>query len=104
MITKHKIKPGYTGIYIPENKLEKARVINSGIFWETPFISGSFCRLASIEQQLRIDDQEILTKDNISLRISALVRFQIVDPISYLKAYGIKDEQYDKFKQEGLLR
>jgi len=52
-----------------------------GLFWITPFIS----RMTKVDLRivtLNVEPQEVITRDNITIKVTAVIYFYVVDPIA----------------------
>ena len=55
------------------------RTLSPGIAFLTPFVEGIGRRMNMMEQVLDVPQQDVITKDNVSVRVDAIVFIQVMD-------------------------
>ena len=55
------------------------RTLSPGIAFLTPFVEGIGRRVNMMEQVLDVPQQDVITKDNVSVRVDAIVFIQVMD-------------------------
>jgi regulator of protease activity HflC (stomatin/prohibitin superfamily) len=55
------------------------RTLSPGIAFLTPFVEGVGRRVNMMEQVLDVPQQDVITKDNVSVRVDAIVFIQVMD-------------------------
>jgi len=56
-----------------------SRTLTPGIAFLTPFVEGVGRRVNMMEQVLDVPQQDVITKDNVSVRVDAIVFIQVMD-------------------------
>ena len=56
------------------------RTLRPGISFLTPFVEGVGRRINMMEQVLDVPQQEVITKDNVTVRVTAVAYFRVIDP------------------------
>jgi regulator of protease activity HflC (stomatin/prohibitin superfamily) len=65
------------------------KTLKTGIHFVWPFIDRISRKLSLKEQILDLDPQPVITKDNVTMSVNAVVFYQITDPKLY--TYGVED-------------
>src|SRR5258706_15416503 len=55
------------------------RTLKPGISILTPFVEGIGRRINMMEQVLQVPQQEVITKDNVTVQVDAIVFIQVMD-------------------------
>ena len=55
------------------------RTLKPGIAFLTPFVEGVGRRVNMMEQVLDVPQQDVITKDNVSVRVDGIVFIQVMD-------------------------
>jgi regulator of protease activity HflC (stomatin/prohibitin superfamily) len=55
------------------------RTLKPGIAFLTPFVEGVGRRISMMEQVLEVPQQEVITKDNVGVKVDAIVFIQVMD-------------------------
>ena len=68
------------------------RTLKPGISFLTPFIEGVGRRINMMEQVLDVPRQDVITKDNVSVQVDAIVFIQVMDAAA--AAYRVTNLDY----------
>jgi len=68
------------------------RTLKPGINFLTPFVEGVGRRMNMMEQVLDVPRQEVITKDNVTVQVDAIVFIQVMDAAA--AAYRVDNLQY----------
>ncbi|WP_293458148.1 SPFH domain-containing protein [Phenylobacterium sp.] len=68
------------------------RTLKPGISFLTPFVEGVGRRVNMMEQVLDVDRQEVITKDNVTVQVDAIVFIQVMDAAA--AAYRVDNLHY----------
>jgi regulator of protease activity HflC (stomatin/prohibitin superfamily) len=68
------------------------RTLKPGISFLTPFIEGVGRRVSLMEQVLDVPRQEVITKDNVTVQVDAIVFIQVMDAAA--AAYRVENLHY----------
>jgi regulator of protease activity HflC (stomatin/prohibitin superfamily) len=68
------------------------RTLKPGISFLTPFVEGVGRKVNMMEQVLAVDRQEVITKDNVTVQVDAIVFIQVMDTAA--AAYRVDNLHY----------
>ena len=68
------------------------RTLKPGISFLTPFVEGVGRRINMMEQVLDVPRQDVITKDNVSVQVDAIVFIQVMDAAA--AAYRVTNLDY----------
>jgi regulator of protease activity HflC (stomatin/prohibitin superfamily) len=68
------------------------RTLKPGISFLTPFVEGVGRRVNMMEQVLEVPRQEVITKDNVTVQVDAIIFIQVMD--ASLAAYRVDNLHY----------
>lgn len=77
-----------TSVYIVERLGSYKKTLKNGVNWVVPFIDRVILRESLKERVLDFPAQDVITKDNVTMKIDTVVYMQITDPKLY--AYGVE--------------
>ncbi|HKY18635.1 MAG TPA: paraslipin, partial [Rhizomicrobium sp.] len=78
--------------YTVERLGRYTRTLTPGIAFLTPFIEGVGRRVNMMEQVLDVPQQDVITKDNVSVRVDGIVFIQVMDAAQ--AAYRVDNLNY----------
>ena len=77
-----------TSVYIVERLGSYKKTLKNGVNWVIPFVDRVILRESLKERVLDFPAQDVITKDNVTMKIDTVVYMQITDPKLY--AYGVE--------------
>ncbi len=92
------VKPNTIGYLYKNNNFEKTLPPGYYEFWDLQNRLELFC-LPTTVKSIRVTNQEVLTKDNVALRFSFNILYQITDGQKLLRQFPL-DQQIDPIIQE----
>src|ERR1700683_1158539 len=67
------------------------KTLTAGLHLLMPFVESVRYRHPLKEQIITVDEQDCITKDNVLIKVDAVLYFQIIDPVK--ASYGIADAE-----------